>query len=142
MRLVSRIAVLFLVGSLAACASSEESKSSSSGTTVKPNASFKNDVMPIIVDSCALQACHSSKDSNLGIYLTSDPAQVYAELKKTSASGNKKFVAAGDSKSSWLMIKMDGLQGSVGKEMPPDTRLAKVDRDVVRSWIDQGAKDN
>lgn len=138
--------------STSACSSSDStpSSSSSSGSTVTPNASFKNDVMPIVAQSCALTACHASKDSNLGIYLTSDGAQVYGELKKESAASKLKFVAPGDSKNSWVMIKMDGLQNDFkskcgsgcGTEMPPGTRLAKADRDVVRSWIDQGAKDN
>lgn len=141
------------VASASACSSSDStssSSSSSSGSTVTPNASFKNDVMPILAQSCALTACHASKDSNLGIYLTSDPAQVYDELKKDSAAAKLKFVAPSDSKNSWMMIKMDGLQNdfkskcgsACGTEMPPGTRLAKADRDVVRSWIDQGAKDN
>jgi hypothetical protein len=106
--------------------------------------------MPIVAQSCALTACHASKDSNLGIYLTSDAAQVYGELKKESAASKLKFVSPGDSKNSWMMIKMDGLQNdfkskcgsACGSEMPPGTRVAKADRDVVRSWIDQGAKDN
>lgn len=108
--------------------------------------------MPIFATSCALTACHSSKDSNLGIYITSGAAQVAAELKKESPTAKGvRFVVPGDATNSWLMAKMDGRQadfkskcpsGGCGTDMPPGAALAKEDRDIVRAWIDQGAKDN
>lgn len=116
------------------------------------SASFKDDVVPILATNCALAACHSSKESNLGIHLTYDKAQLYAELQKSSPTpgyGNAKFVVPGKPEESFLMAKMDGTQsklpacsGGCGAEMPPGELIAQKDRDVVRAWIKNGAKDD
>ena len=127
----------------------------SSGSAVdarRPYPSFRDDVVPLVQESCALTACHSSKESNLGIFLAYDPAQIYAELKKTSptASGEP-FVVPGDPGKSYLMVKLEGKQAalsakcpnnSCGTVMPPDEPLAGAKLDTVRKWITEGAKDN
>lgn len=134
--------------------SSGGSSSGSSGATV----SFKDDVAPILATSCALAACHSSKESNLNFYITYDPAQMYTELMKTSPTcASSKFVVPGKPEESMVMLKMDNEQEKLPdscasarrSEMPPgdppksgNALLDKKDRDVVRSWIKQGAKDN
>jgi hypothetical protein len=117
-----------------------------------PYPSFKDDVVPIVQATCALTACHSSKQSNLGIFLAFDPAQIYGELQKTSptASGEK-FVVPGDPAKSYLMVKLEGKQaalaakctgGSCGAEMPPGSILPADKLETVRKWISEGAKDN
>lgn len=114
--------------------------------------SFHDDVVPIVQESCALTACHSSKESNLGIFLAYDPAQIYAELKKTSptASGEP-FVVPGDPAKSYLMVKLEGKQeaftskcanNNCGTVMPPDDPLSSDKLETVRKWISEGAKDN
>lgn len=126
----------------------------SSGTADarRPYPSFRDDVVPIVQQSCALTACHSSKESNLGIFLAYDPAQIYAELKKSSptASGEQ-FVVPGDPAKSYLMVKLEGTQGSLaskcannncGTVMPPDDPLPSAKLETVRKWIADGAKDN
>jgi hypothetical protein len=114
--------------------------------------SFEKNVMPILANNCALAACHGSKESNLGIFITADKKQVFDELQKSSPSFGKgalKFVVAGSSSKSFVMRKMDGdhnklteCSNGCGKEMPPDTILSAGKRETVRRWIDQGAKDN
>ncbi|HEY8075819.1 MAG TPA: hypothetical protein VIF62_16950 [Labilithrix sp.] len=107
--------------------------------------SFNDDVMPIVILNCSLTACHGSQESNLNIYLPSDPAIVYSEFQKTSPTANMKFVTPGDPTKSYVMIKMDGKQ-TMGTEMPPGdpdgTLLPQAQRDTMRAWIMAGAKND
>lgn len=113
-------------------------------------ATFKDGVMPILSESCALTACHAAKQSNLGIHITYDAALVYSELQKESPTvPGLKFVVAGKPDESFVMAKMDGTHGKLpacasgcGKEMPPDDMLPQAKRDVVRKWIENGAKND
>jgi hypothetical protein len=105
-------------------------------------ASFKTDIVPIVQESCALTACHSSKESNLGIFLAFDAAQIYGELKKTSpTAAGEKFVVPGDPAKSYLIVKLEGKQ-SVGTEMPPGEKLPLAQIELFKKWIADGAKDN
>lgn len=165
MRIAQAAASLAVFGSilLALSCSSEDgggattTKKDSGVDARRPYPSYQDDVLPIVQKSCALTACHSSKQSNLGIYLTYDGAQVYAELQKTSPTATgQKFVVAGDPTKSYLMMKLDGKQASLaasctaipscGTEMPPGepagTLLPADQRDTIRKWISEGAKDN
>ena len=111
----------------------------------------------------ASTGCHGAKEFNKGIYIPcckeTDGDTIYAELQKESRLGAGKFVVPGDSKSSFLMMKIDNTQTSVaskctdpdgtlppkncGESMPQgDSMLPQADRDLVRKWIDQGAKNN
>jgi hypothetical protein len=122
-----------------------------------PFPSFRDDVAPIVFMSCALAACHSSKDSNLGIFLTYDSHQVYAEFQKSSPTAmGEKFVVPGDPGKSYLMTKLDGKQAALnaecanapimncGTQMPPPdvSKLTSAQIETFRSWIMAGAKDD
>lgn len=123
----------------------------------RPYPSFRDDVIPIVFNSCALPACHSSKESNLGIFLKYDNAQVYAEFQKTSPTAmGEKFVVPGDAAKSYLMVKLEGKQAALnaecanaplkncGTQMPPTDveTLTPMQLDTFRKWINEGAKDN
>ena len=151
----SSIVVVVVV--VAACSdastpSSRSSVTSGSSSGLVGSASFKDDIVPILATNCALAACHSSKESNLGIHLTYEKEQIYAELKKSSPTagfGSAKFVVAGKPEESLLMAKMDGTQaklaackGGCGTEMPPGELIARKERDIVRTWIKNGANDD
>ena len=144
---------------IAACASDPTptlGTSKDAGTAAvdarNPYPSFKDDVVPIVQSTCALTACHSSKESNLGIFLAYDRAQIYAELQKVSPTATgEKFVVPGDPAKSYLMVKLEGKQaalaakcagGSCGAEMPPGNALPSTSLETVRKWISEGAKDN
>jgi hypothetical protein len=116
-----------------------------------PYPSFKGDVVPLIQMSCALTACHASKESNLGIFLAYDPVQLYAELKKTSPTSTLPFVVPGDPTTSYLILKLEGMQAteaakctnmSCGTVMPPDAPLPAAKIKVFTDWITAGAKDD
>jgi hypothetical protein len=142
------------------------SSSSSSGGTPKKDAgagdgrthdypSFSDDVMAVVVKNCALAACHGSQQSNLNIYLPGDPAVVYSEFQKTSPTTGLKFIEPGNPDQSYVMLKLDGKQGTLGSkcpsgncgtEMPPGdpdgTLIPQDERDAVRAWISAGAKND
>jgi hypothetical protein len=121
----------------------------------RPYPSFRDDVVPLVQESCALTACHSSKESNLGIFLAYEPAQIYAEFKKGSPTAmGEPFVVPGDPAKSYLMVKLEGKQATeaakcagsayptCGVAMPPDDPLPAAKLDTFRKWITEGAKDN
>lgn len=146
-----------------ACSSSTDS-TLGSGTTKdagtsavdarRPYPSFRDDVVPLVQESCSLTACHASKESNLGIFLAYDPAQIYAEFKKKSPTSGEPFVVSGDPPKSYLMVKLEGKQAdfasgcaaspypTCGVAMPPDDPLPAATLDTFRKWIAEGAKDN
>jgi hypothetical protein len=149
---------------VAACSSSTDStlgngNTKDAGTSAvdarRPYPSFRDDVVPLVQESCSLTACHASKESNLGIFLAYDAAQIYAEFKKTSPTAvGEPFVVPGDPTKSYLMVKLEGKQGddaakcagsaypTCGVAMPPDAPLPAAKLDTFRKWITEGAKDN
>ena len=138
----------------------KDAGSSGSSGAAEPDArnpypSFKGDVVPIIQMSCALTACHASKESNLGIFLAYDPVQLYAELKKTSPTAvGAPFVVPGDPSTSYVILKLEGMQATemakcangptmtCGTVMPPDAPLPETTIKVFKDWIMAGAKDD
>jgi hypothetical protein len=159
--LASALVVVALAAASPACSSSSEPTlttgardggSSGAADARAPYPSFRADVLPIVQESCALTACHSSKESNLGIFLGYDAAQVYAELKKTSpTAAGEKFVVPGDPVKSYLVVKLEGKQGALtskcasnncGVVMPPDEPLSAEKIETFRKWIADGAKDD
>lgn len=138
------------LSALVVSCSDNTSSGSSSGSTVTY---FKADVVPILARSCALAACHSSKESNLGIHMTYDADQLYTELQKASLTpgfGGAKYVVPGKPEQSILMAKLEGTQeeafstckGKCGKEMPPGNTLGGEELEIIRVWIKNGAKND
>lgn len=149
--------VVGLLGLVVSCSddpatTGSSSGASSSGSSVT-SASFKNDVVPILSKNCALAACHSSKESDLGIHMTYDAEQLYTELQKASRTpgyGGAKYVVAGKPEQSILIAKLEGTQNETfstckdkcGTEMPPGDSLGEEDIEIVRYWIKNGAKND
>ncbi|NUP08281.1 MAG: hypothetical protein HOW73_19700 [Polyangiaceae bacterium] len=129
--------------------------------------SFRTDVLPIFEQSCSLSSsCHgnpTSPDTPSGYqpYLgevnqdetPSDVALILETIvSKPSHVSSMNIVDPGKPESSFLMHKMDddldcadlGCDGGdCGDSMPQGTSpLPRETRDVVRAWIQQGAKDN
>lgn len=120
-----------------------------------PATQLRRDVLPIFTRSCAFASCHGSATGrNQGVYLKADdPARVRTEVLATSQrSKTAAYVVPGDPGKSFLMRKVDGDQctlaaacekGSCGDTMPLGNPLLPVaERDVIRRWIAQGAKDD
>ena len=98
--------------------------------------SFAEDVMPIFRGRCV--SCHASGGEGFeksGLDLTS-----YQGVMKGTKHGP--MVIAGDAQSSNLMWLLDW-RASPELRMPHgQKKLSTCDRDAIRSWINEGAKDN
>ena len=152
---------LILCAAVSGACSSDTPKIGSGNDSGPPDArlpypSFRDDVAPIIAASCALTACHGSRESPSGLFLTYDPKQILPELQKTSPTAmGEKFVVPGDPAKSYLVVKLEGRQGDLaakcpdpdggppcGASMPQDTKLPDDKLATIRAWITAGAKDN
>jgi uncharacterized membrane protein len=98
--------------------------------------SFKDDVLPIFMVHCA--SCHSPGGQGTeasGLNLTS-----YQGVMKGTKFGP--MVVPGDTESSNLMRLLDWRAGAQLR-MPHDKKQLPVgERDTIRAWIRQGAKNN
>ncbi len=136
---------------------------------------FRRDVLPIFERNCNSSICHGATmaaDLYLGLAASEGPTPddvattVVTSLKapsQTAAAVNN--VEPGNPENSFLMLKVDGCQNSVGlscvdvadkynfcsdnacgDSMPlvgePDFPLSADDRNTIRAWIAQGALDN
>ncbi len=139
------------VAALSSCSDDPAPLKSDAGGSSSPT-SFRKGVVPIFYESCALTACHGSRESNLGIYLPYEPEDIYKELSKLSTQAtNIPFVKPGDPDGSYLLLKMDGRQGTLGARcttkdcgaaMPPGEVIDAAKRDIIRRWIADGAKND
>ncbi len=159
-------AVILLVafGAALACGSSGDDSPSTAGTCVPyvvpagtdlstPPVGFRSGVVPVFQQSCVFSVCHGGSAGKLTLSL-SDPSAAHKALVGVASSEHKTMprVTAGDPGKSFLMHKMDGDACTLQAEcidpecadvMPKDTEPLEVkDRDVVRRWIAQGAKDD
>lgn len=102
----------------------------------EPPVSFAEDVKPIIDTRCTL--CHqpgAEGTEKSGLDLTT-----YAGLMKGTKHGP--MVVPGDTESSNFMRLIDG-KADKSLQMPHGKKkLSSCDRDLIRKWIKQGAKDN
>lgn len=98
--------------------------------------SFKEDVLPILQVHCA--SCHSPGGEGAtasGLVLTS-----YASVMKGTKYGP--MIVPGDPENSNLMWLLDW-RASPQLRMPHGKQQLPVgERDTIRTWIRQGAKDN
>jgi len=99
-------------------------------------ASFAEDVMPIFVGRCF--SCHKpggQGDEKSGLDLSS-----YEGVMKGTKSG--RMVIPGDPEGSNLMWLLDW-RGAPETHMPQGKKkLSNCDRDAIRTWIREGAKNN
>ena len=98
--------------------------------------SFSEDILPLLKWRCA--GCHQSGGEGLeksGLDLTT-----YEGVMKGTKFG--RMVIAGDANSSNLMLLIDW-RASPKLRMPHNKKqLSKCDRDAIRAWINEGAKNN
>lgn len=98
--------------------------------------SFAQDVMPIFRGRCI--SCH--QPGGMGFEKSGLDLTTYAGLMKGTKNG--KMVIPGDPDGSNLMWLLDW-RASPELRMPHGSKkLSTCDRDAIRSWIREGAKDN
>lgn len=102
----------------------------------KPKVSFAEDVLPILQFRCG--SCHTGEGAGLkasGLDLSS-----YEGLMKGTKHGP--IVVPGDSMTSNLMVLLDG-KADKSIQMPHgQKKLTTCDRDLIRTWIQEGAQKN
>ncbi len=125
--------------------------------------SFRNEVQAIVTShNCASFGCHN--DTALGAPMSLETDKAYGTLVNVPSceAPALKRVEPGSSGSSYLVDKVAGTQGAVeaaggcgagclgftppgscGSQMPLlGSKLSGAEVQVIRDWIDQGAKDN
>jgi hypothetical protein len=102
----------------------DEPKKAEDTKNEKKTPAFKNDVMPILTNSCT--NCHGAKKKRGGIDLSS-----YELVMKS--------VKAGEPDKSRLVNSVTG-QGA--KLMPPKVGLAEDKVKILKDWITAGAKND
>ncbi|MCF8238401.1 MAG: hypothetical protein K9I85_09625 [Saprospiraceae bacterium] len=101
-----------------------------SGWPCSPDtAYFTDQILPILVSNCAMSGCHSATNPKEGVNLTT-----YAKVMSTGEVKAGKL--SGDFWESINSTKPD-------KQMPPPpaAKLPQDQIDLIRLWIEQGAKD-
>ena len=103
----------------------------------------------VFTSSCALSSCHST--STLSGQLVLEPGMSHGELlgvtavQPEAAAEGLVLVQPGDPDASFLWIKLQpGLDARYGALMPSGstTGLPSEDLDAIRTWIENGAKDD
>lgn len=97
--------------------------------------SYSKEVAPILDKFCA--TCHNEDEDH--------PSQLFMDSYESLMKGGKHGLAvkAGNAKESLLLQKTDP-EPPFGKRMPPSKKLIPTAEqiEVLRQWIDQGAKKN
>lgn len=125
-----------------------------------PTISFKSQVMGVLNSNCGSTMCHGNPTEPTGGMFLGDSGMqgadsdaAYAQLVGVASHENTGMmrVVAGAPQSSYLMHKLDGDQclfdmacGSMGcqQNMPMGFEMSIDQRDTIRRWISQGAKNN
>jgi hypothetical protein len=111
--------------------------------------SLSRDVQPIFNRSCAISGCHSGGAPQANMSLEAgeifDPVVGAVGVASLEAPGLKR-IDPGSSLSSYLVAKVEDKQasvGGIGDRMPLGSPpLDPIEIQVIREWIDQGARDN
>jgi mono/diheme cytochrome c family protein len=118
------------------CAAEPNQPKKLAAQTSQSKMSFKDDVMPILVGRCI--SCHQPNAQGTqtsGLDLTN-----YASIMKGGKFGP--MVIPGDPEGSNFMVLLDW-RASPELRMPMGKKqLSSCDRNAIRSWIREGAKDN
>ena len=102
-------------------------------------ASFKQDVLPIVKRHCLM--CHLPGAESGGLSLHPDAWASVVGI--ASHESSLKLVEPGAPDRSYLYLKLVNAQesaGGGGLQMPPAQPLADGQLAVIRRWIEQGAK--
>jgi len=99
--------------------------------------SYSGDVKPILDKNCL--ECH--KQGGAGTLASGFNMESYAGLMKGTTSGP--MIIAGDVAGSNLVVLMEGrADPSISMPHGEQESVSKEDMQTIRSWIEQGAKNN
>ncbi len=113
--------------------------------------SFRRDVAPVLATSCSTRSCHGGWRPPV-LDAHGDPAKMRAALIGIAADERpiESYVSPGHPEQSYLVQKIESRMGTAectdhdcGEAMPLDNPLLPpATRQMIRAWIEQGAKDN
>jgi hypothetical protein len=119
-----------------------------------PPTSFSRDVYPLFT-TCATNDCHGTPNNQNHVFIAqNDSRSTHPGLVNVKANKlpTMDYVKPGDPTNSFLMRKLDGSHcvldkqctgGTCGDTMPnKNQQLSVEERDKVRRWIAQGAKND
>jgi ankyrin repeat protein len=89
---------------------------------------FRRDVQPLLKAHCL--ECHGPKEQKNGFRLD--------RRLDAMKGGTSPMIAPGNSQASRLYLKLIGNQQ--GPQMPPDGTMSAEEIEVIKTWIDEGAK--
>ena len=94
----------------------------------------------IFTPSCATAGCHNAGTQAAQLSLA-DAATSYLELvNEFSGQTDVLLVAPNEPDNSYLVRKIEGVNGISGNRMPPGGALPQSDIDAIRQWIEGGAQ--
>lgn len=99
------------------CAGLQSCKHPVSNTQCASPVSYQNDIVPIVINHCAITGCHVAgfQPGNFTSYDT---------LKQKADEGVLQ----------WLVLEI--------QTMPPDSSITQDQRNIIGCWIEQGALNN
>lgn len=127
------ISVLAVVVVLPQCGKKEDS-----GISADP--SFTEEIQPIFNSNCTSSSCHGA-GASAGLMLTQDQARSNMVDTDSIIEPSFKRVIPGDAANSYLVMKLEGNQ-SAGQAMPVSGTLDSDTIQLIKNWINRGAKDN
>ncbi len=92
---------------------------------------FQNDVLPLLVSNCSTSGCHDANSAEDGVILVD-----YASVMET---GEIKTGNPGDSE---LYEKIMESDPEERMPPPPSSSLTADQKNLIKKWIEQGAKNN
>ena len=160
MRVTAPLAFAF-IAIVAACSSEENTKVCAGEYVVPagfdpntPQVTFSRDVFPLF-DTCSDSKCHGQQGNDTKLFISeTDPRSTVPSFINVPSQklATMMLVKPGDPNASFLMKKLDGshcvldkqcVGGTCGDQMPnKETQLTVEERDKVRRWIAQGAKND
>ena len=133
---IAAVAAFEITAPTAVCAAEKKQPAVKYPANSQTKMSFSEDVMPIFVGRCV--SCHHAGGEGTeksGLDLTT-----YAGVMKGTKFGP--MIIPGDARSSNLMLLLDW-RASAELRMPHGKKqLSSCDRNAIRAWIQEGAKDN
>ncbi len=111
--------------------------------------SFEDNVQPILTSLCAKVGCHGAVNPPQGLNMSDGYAwyNLVGDLGNPISSVEQPSVhrvEPGDPTNSYMYKKITGAAGISGSSMPPsgNTPPDATQKDTIKQWILQGAKNN
>lgn len=142
----ARVLVLAGLALMAACSDLTVQPAVDRITTAIANPSFRADIEPILVETCAAaNACHSGPNAQKGLRL--DPGFAYASLVNVASAFDPSLMrvkpAVPDSSFFYLVMSEDPATRRGYYRMPVTERPMPAEvQQTIRNWIANGATNN